>query len=136
MDTTDSIPFRAELAEDAWADDNRPRQVLEVAGEIDMATASAFEAALDQAFAACPHVVVDMANVTFIGSAGVGELMRAIKRHETHSATLFVTNASPAARRVFEICGLEGLLLEGKVEGSGFRATQDSGHTGASGGEA
>jgi anti-sigma B factor antagonist len=45
--------------------------VMHVGGEIDIATADQLRTALDEAVAADPRVVVDMADVTFIDASGL-----------------------------------------------------------------
>jgi anti-sigma B factor antagonist len=53
-------------------DDQPPRLV--VRGEIDVATAKDFRRAVDQASARHRRFIVDLTDVTFLGSAGIGVL--------------------------------------------------------------
>jgi anti-sigma B factor antagonist len=110
MALLDEGTFRAEVVEDISADGHGPRQIVRVVGEIDMATAPTFEAALGMAFAERCTVIVDMAAVTFMGSSGIGELVRARKRLHAVDGELMVTNATENIRRTFTICGLDHLF--------------------------
>jgi anti-sigma B factor antagonist len=104
--------FLAEVVEDHSANGGGPRLVVNVVGEVDVATAPALEAALEVAFAGGSIVVVNLAGVTFFSVSGIGELVRARMRFHADANQLVVTNASPTVRRVFSICGLEHLLGE------------------------
>jgi anti-sigma B factor antagonist len=57
-----------------------------------------------------PCCVVDMSNVSFIDSTGVGVLVGALKRAREHRGTLTIACPQPRVRRVFEITGLLGAL--------------------------
>jgi anti-sigma B factor antagonist len=94
--------FRAEVVEDPSA----------LVGEIDVATAPSLEAALSIAFSERGNVIVDMAGVTFMGSSGIGELVRARRRLLSVDGNLSVRNAPPCVRQVFTVCGLDELLAE------------------------
>jgi anti-sigma B factor antagonist len=51
--------------------------VLEVSGEIDMATADELRQQLGRALADDPRLVVDLGGVTFMGAAGIRVFLRA-----------------------------------------------------------
>lgn len=81
--------------------------VIEASGEIDVATAPEFAAALDMMIdRELTEITVDMANVTFIDSSGLGTLVAALKRANEINTTLTLRNLSGSARKVFEITGL------------------------------
>jgi len=75
--------------------------VVAVQGVIDLATVGTLEAYLN---GVTGRVVLDLANVTFIDSMGVALLLSATKDGLT------IGDASPEVRRVFETCGLDGVL--------------------------
>jgi len=75
--------------------------VVAVQGELDVATVGTLEAYLN---GVGRPVVVDLANVSFIDSAGIALLLSAWKDGLT------VGDASPEVRRVFQTCGLDGEL--------------------------
>ena len=61
-------------------------------------------------------ITLDLAEVTRIDAAGVGELVRAFNRTAAVNGRLRITNASPWVREVLERAGVFDLLT-GEVEG-------------------
>ena len=53
--------------------------VLRIAGEIDIATDDQLRSALEESLSANPRIVVDMAEVTFIGAAGLRVILQAAR---------------------------------------------------------
>ena len=53
-----------------------------------------------------PRCVVNMSDVSFIDSTGVGVLVGALKRAREHGGSLALACPQPRVRRVFEITGL------------------------------
>ncbi|HEX9997829.1 MAG TPA: STAS domain-containing protein [Abditibacterium sp.] len=53
-----------------------------------------------------PRVVVDLADVFFIDSTGIGVLVGALKRARERNGALHFCNSQSRVRRVFEITGL------------------------------
>jgi anti-sigma B factor antagonist len=88
--------------------------VLQLRGEIDMATAGALQDAL-LAFepGACRTVSVDLEDVTFIDSHGLRVLIGAQRTLAEREIELVVTRAGPQAARLFEITGTADLLTAG-----------------------
>lgn len=81
--------------------------VLEVGGEIDVATAPRLREQLialvnDQRY----QIVVDLEAVDFIDSTGLGVLIGALKRVRTHDGDLALVCTEPRILKVFEITGL------------------------------
>lgn len=80
---------------------------LQVAGEVDLDTVAAFEAGIDQLMAASsPALIIDLAAVTFFGSAALRSLIRACG----DGRPVVLRGASVNVRRVLEITGLYGLF--------------------------
>jgi len=87
--------------------------VLEVAGEIDVATSPALRVALAGLLDDLPQrVTLDFAQVSFIDSSGLGVLVGALKQLRAHStdAVLAVEHAQLPVRNVFDITGLDELF--------------------------
>ena len=85
--------------------------VVEVAGELDLHSAPQLRAEIGRTLEnKPPHIVVDLAGVTFLDSTGVGVLVGALKRAREAEIALDFCNAQPRVRRVFEITGLIGAL--------------------------
>jgi anti-sigma B factor antagonist len=81
--------------------------VVAVSGELDVASAPALRQELYRVIDQdAPKVVVDLAEMEFIDSTGLGVLVGALKRVKERSGTLGLRALSPSARRVFDITGL------------------------------
>ena len=83
--------------------------LIDVSGEIDLATAPVLEHAIAEAISPNGHgvdVVVDLHDVEFMGSTGLSVLLTA--QAELHGAglELSLVNPSPAVTRTLELAGL------------------------------
>lgn len=85
------------------------RTVLAIRGEIDLATAPAFAAAMEQALEDVPLVVFDLAGVTFMDSSGLNVLVSAAGRGST-SDGVRIRNAPVTIRRLLSITGLDEVI--------------------------
>lgn len=80
--------------------------VLTVTGEVDLATASALESALDAALAAEPAaLVIDLTAVSFLASAGMAALVSVHKR--AGGTRLVVVADGPATGRQLKMTSLD-----------------------------
>lgn len=77
-----------------------------VAGEIDHASAQEFRRALDECDRDGRIVALDLTEVTFFSAAGVNCFVGAGWHRRPHDPVI----ASPAVRRVLELCDLTQLL--------------------------
>ena len=85
--------------------------VVEVGGEIDLHSAPQLRATLlKPTEGEKPRLVVDLSEVSFIDSTGIGVLVEALKRAREAGGALHFCGASPRVRRVFEITGLLRVL--------------------------
>lgn len=89
----------------------RPGQtVLEVSGELDMATAPQLARALDELGSAADRVLlVDLAGVGFLGSSGLAVLVN-LHRELEPGRLLRIVAPSREAYRAFAVTGLAGEL--------------------------
>jgi anti-sigma B factor antagonist len=85
------------------------RCVVRVAGEIDLASSPSLDVCLRGLDGV---VIVDLADVTFIDSSGLGVLIRHWKRLRSRSLDLRVRAPQDNVRRVFEVTGLDDLLVD------------------------
>jgi anti-anti-sigma factor len=82
--------------------------------EIDMASAPAFQAEVEQAVeGGTDDVVLDLREVAYLDSSGLSAIVRLRTELDAADRRLVVANASPNVARVFTITGLEGLLGDG-----------------------
>jgi anti-anti-sigma factor len=87
------------------------RTLVTLSGELDASTASfLYDKLSDLEVENVQHVVLDLAQVTFMDSTGLGVIMTEHKRlqHSEGSLTIFAPPSS--VRRLFEITGLDGVL--------------------------
>jgi anti-sigma B factor antagonist len=84
---------------------------IAVSGELDLAVAARFEAAVDAALAHEPRpLIVDLSAVDFMDSSGIHVLLRAQQRAAARSLRLVVVAGRRPARRVLAACGVERAL--------------------------
>jgi anti-sigma B factor antagonist len=81
--------------------------VLQIDGDIDLATADQLRGALEEALSSEPNVVIDMARVTFFDAAGIRALLQAAESRNG-KGPLQIINA-PRVAWVLELVGLSDL---------------------------
>jgi anti-sigma B factor antagonist len=83
--------------------------LIRVRGEVDLATAPMLQNALQSAIASGRHVVVDLANATYMDLSGFRTLVEA-KGALGERQALAVTASSPLVHKVIEIIELDTIL--------------------------
>jgi anti-sigma B factor antagonist len=83
--------------------------VVAVSGEIDVATSPDLLAALEDERSKHARLLVDLSDVTFIDSTGLGVMVHA-KRAFDREDSLRLVVAQANVRKVFELTGLDGVL--------------------------
>ena len=81
--------------------------VLSVAGEIDLAVTDDFVAVADACLAQASGIELDLGDVTFIDSSGLGVLVRVRKEADQQSKSFNLARVSPAVQRLLEVTGLD-----------------------------
>ena len=93
------------------AEDAKGWTVLAVEGEIDIATASALDEAIEQAVSdGKRNIAVDLEAVSFMDSTGLRTLIVAHRRLEDESGRLVVIPGSGPIRRLLEVAGVVDTL--------------------------
>lgn len=77
-------------------------------GELDMASAETLDGALRPVVDTQGHIVLDLADLTFIDSSGIRALVD-LSRQMNGAAPLVLTKVSPSVKRVLDIVGIETL---------------------------
>ncbi|MBW6495717.1 MAG: STAS domain-containing protein [Burkholderiaceae bacterium] len=86
--------------------------VVEVAGSVDAVTAPRLAEALQATVAGGePRVVVDLAGVSYVSSAGLRAILSGVKAARTAGGDLAVAAAQPQVREVFELAGLTTIVV-------------------------
>lgn len=91
-----------------------PNGEVVVEGEVDIFNAPVLDQGVAEAVAGVGDVVVDLARVDFMDSAGLNVLVRHYKPLHAGGRRLVVRNARRPVRRAMEICGMATFVdLEG-----------------------
>ena len=85
--------------------------VVSIMGEVDLATASAFE----QTLRGVPEdrggkLVVDLSGCSFLDTSGLRALLAARERHEPSSQRLALVLSNPNVMRIFQLTKVAGLF--------------------------
>lgn len=84
---------------------------LQVAGQLDIETMPKFRSAADRLLEQdCRGLLIDMHEVTFVDSSGLGFLLRVLRDMTLRKAPLVLTGLSPGLRDVFRITGTARLF--------------------------
>jgi anti-sigma B factor antagonist len=102
---TAASPLRIELVE---GDGTR---IVRLTGELDLVSADAVRSAV--VHAGGPTVVVDLSGLEFIDSSGLSALLTARRQLTSTGHRLVLSGAKGAARRAFEVSGLDDVLEPG-----------------------
>jgi len=87
------------------------RTVVSVVGEVDIASAGALDAVLSEAIASGrTHLVVDLEEVGFLDSTGLGVLVKSLKRTREAGGSLTVVTESERVLKVIRITGLDAVI--------------------------
>lgn len=87
------------------------RVVVIVHGALDLPEVGPLRAVLGEICATdCPSVVIDLTNVNFIGSSGIGAILQARQQLDGLGRSLVLRGAAPTIRRAFQITHLEDIL--------------------------
>ena len=87
--------------------------VLHLSGELDLSTVSMFVEALDELLAGEPvRIDIDMSELSFIDSSGVGAYVTAYRRAQAKGSRVTVSERSGLVQRVLELSGVEEALAQ------------------------
>ncbi len=88
-----------------------PRTILAVSGEVDLATAPNLRQRVVQAIDdGARQVVVDLSDVGFMDSTGLGVLIGGLKRLRQRDGNLVVVSPSEPVAKILEVTGLMDVL--------------------------
>jgi anti-anti-sigma factor len=93
--------------------------VVSVSGDLDVMSAPIVREALIASLAANPsgHLVVDLSDVRFLDSTGIGVIVAAHTRATANDGRLTTVVGHPSVHRVLEVTGLlKALRVEASVE--------------------
>lgn len=99
-------------------------RVLHVVGELDTLTAPLLQARLGEQLAEVDRLVLDLTDVTFLGSAGLAVLVGAKDDADGRGARLLLVPGSRIVRRALEATGLMQLFAVADDVPDALAATQ------------
>lgn len=84
-----------------------------VAGELDHCTASQIRRQLDEILEdqGVTHLCLDLENLTFMDSSGIGVLLGRLRLLQQRGGTLSVKNMQPPIEKLFRLTGLQRVIL-------------------------
>ncbi|MGH2717045.1 MAG: STAS domain-containing protein [Actinomycetota bacterium] len=85
-------------------------EVIRVSGELDISSSSALREELTEVARTDSNVVLDLSGLRFMDSTGLSVIIAALKRLRERSFDLLLCAPQPPVRRIFEICGLDGIV--------------------------
>jgi anti-sigma B factor antagonist len=86
--------------------------VVHVNGDVDLTTSRRLRDDISQLVGGGPHLVLDLTEVRFMDSAGLGALLATRSAVLEHGGSLAIRNPSSPVRQVLDVTGLAGLLIE------------------------
>lgn len=95
----------------AWKEGGSGAAWVYVAGELDLATASRLRQTLEEAQAYARMVVLDLRELTFMGSAGVHVILDAAADARQAAGRLILVRAPAQVDRVLTLTGVPGQVL-------------------------
>ncbi len=97
-------------------------QVISVSGEIDASSSIELDNALKNAAAATNSILVDLTDLEYISSAGLGVFISYLDELKSNNIQLVLCGMKTKVYEVFQILGLQNLIeiKASKVEGIDF----------------
>lgn len=96
---------------DKHIDENTGYCEVKVSGEVDASSSIHLDEALTEAMAESKHILVDLSDLNYISSAGLGVFMSNIQRIESESIQFVLYGMKEKVQEVFQILGLDQLLV-------------------------
>ena len=94
-----------------------PWTVIEVRGELDLATSGALRAALDRGFEGSSRIAVDLTAVGFMDSSSLGVLVASMKRARADDGDLALVGVQGSPAKVIALTGLDAVFrIESSVD--------------------
>ena len=91
--------------------------LVTASGRLDSNTAAGLEAVLPARTQAEPKVILDLADVPYVSSAGLRVLLMGAKAARANGHKLVLTGLSPSVREVFDISGFTSIFaIEADVD--------------------
>lgn len=96
--------------------------VVDVQGEIDLATTSRFRSAVGEAIETNNHVIINMTGVTYMDSSGFGTLLSATKKLRPAGGSIHLVGCNDVIERMLQITRLATIFGMHQTEEEARRA--------------
>jgi anti-sigma B factor antagonist len=84
--------------------------ILRIGGELDTASCRVIEPTISDAVATATSVIIDLAELTFCDSSGVGLFISTHAKAMSDGTALAMRNVRPPVRLIFEITNLDAVI--------------------------
>jgi anti-sigma B factor antagonist len=84
--------------------------IAEVAGEIDLSTVAGLRERLSRLTDSGQPLIIELNQVTFIDSTGLGVLVSVARQTAAHGSALHVVSSQPHTRRLLELTGIDSRI--------------------------
>ncbi|MBC6463564.1 STAS domain-containing protein [Actinomadura sp. HBU206391] len=84
--------------------------VVALNGELDLATADTLVAQIAKAYKQAPGLVLDLTELVFIDSAGLGVLLQAQRKATEHGGAVALASCRPQVARALQLSGLDSRI--------------------------
>ena len=87
--------------------------IISLEGELDYTQAERLRTQIDSAYekSPCKHMVMDMSNISFMDSSGIGMIIGRYKNIETRGGQLALSSMSEPLTKLYEVSGLAKIVL-------------------------
>jgi anti-sigma B factor antagonist len=101
--------------------------VIDVGGEIDVYTVPMFKKAISEAIdRGHRHLLIDLADVTYMDSSGFGTLLGATKRLRPYGGSLSLIGCNEVITRMLKITRLDTIFAMYETEGQATEAVKQT----------
>jgi anti-sigma B factor antagonist len=84
--------------------------ILRIGGELDTASCKVIEPTITTAIATASSVIIDLAELTFCDSSGVGLFIATNTKAVADGTAVSIRNVRPPVRRIFQITNLDAVI--------------------------
>ncbi len=100
--------------------------LIKVNGEIDASSSIHLDNALQKAMEASDRILVDLSNLEYISSAGLGVFISYIEELKKQATKMVLFGMQEKVKQVFEILGLSNLITISETEDKALELVNES----------
>jgi anti-anti-sigma factor len=106
------MPGKMRGMRDFAFEESRRGEVAELAlsGDLDMSATFRLEPTIDRLLEEASEIVLDLSDVAFVDSSGLGLLLTTYERSRDAECSMAIVNSRPEIQRVFRLAGVDDVL--------------------------